>query len=118
MILQRLGTRGIANTRQFTNYYQLGCSNRVKELLDNAALGEDVTPQNQADLWSTSPYPDGAVFRNRDQSKKSRRPKQDPRETSIMLFPGQGSQYVGMAKGLVNIPQVKDMFEIAKEVLG
>lgn len=116
--LQRSGMKSIANTRHFTKFYPLECSNRVKELLDNAALGEDITPQNQADSWSTSPYPDGAVFRNRDQSKKSKRPKQDPRETSIMLFPGQGSQYVGMAKGLANIPQVRDMFQIAKEVLG
>lgn len=110
--------KSFLNIRRFTNYHQLGCSNRVKDLLENAALGEDITPQHQSDFWSTSPYPDGTVFRNRDQSKKSKRPKQDPRETSIMLFPGQGSQYVGMAKGLVSIPEVKDMFQIAKEVLG
>ena len=34
------------------------------------------------------------------------------------LFPGQGSQAVGMAKETLNIPRVKEMFDEAKEVLG
>lgn len=29
------------------------------------------------------------------QAKHSRRPKVDPRQTSVLLFPGQGTQYVG-----------------------
>lgn len=33
------------------------------------------------------------------------------------MFPGQGTQYVGMGKNLLVFPQVVDMFEAASEVL-
>lgn len=58
---------------------------KVKNLLQNAVTGnveKDVSQENG--LWSTDPY---SGF-SRDQSKMSRRPKKDPRETSIILFPG------------------------------
>lgn len=115
MILHRLGFRHFSKSPSFR------CSNKIKDLLNNAALG--VEPQNEADaqanVWSTTPYPKGAILNStRDQSKKSKRSGKDPRETSIILFPGQGAQYVGMAKSLVRIPEAKDMFDIASEVLG
>ncbi|VEL21641.1 unnamed protein product [Protopolystoma xenopodis] len=37
--------------------------------------------------------------------------------TSILLFPGQGSQFVGMAKKLLYLPKVKEMFEYAGSIL-
>lgn len=92
-------------------------TNRVADLLDNAATFEDLnqepTPDND---WSTLPYPEGTHLR-RDQSKKAQRPKTDPKETSIILFPGQGAQYVGMAAGLVKFPGARDIFELASSVL-
>lgn len=36
---------------------------------------------------------------------------------TIVLFPGQGSQFVGMAKSLVNIPDAKQLFDKASEIL-
>ena len=86
----------------------------IKNLLDDAVTGSPVNPD---DNWATQPYAEGTVFR-RDQSKKAIRPTIDPRETTIILFPGQGSQYVGMAKNLIKFPGAKDMFELANEVLG
>jgi [acyl-carrier-protein] S-malonyltransferase len=59
----------------------------------------------------------GAVPK-RDQAGKAFRSKTDPRETSIILFPGQGAQFVGMAKNLIKIPEARDMFELASDVLG
>nr|XP_033809319.1 malonyl-CoA-acyl carrier protein transacylase, mitochondrial [Geotrypetes seraphini] len=44
--------------------------------------------------------------------------KRCPLDSSIMLFPGQGSQFVGMGKGLLKYPTVRAMFEAAKSVLG
>nr|XP_039269261.1 malonyl-CoA-acyl carrier protein transacylase, mitochondrial-like [Styela clava] len=38
--------------------------------------------------------------------------------TSTLLFPGQGSQYVGMVKNLFKYQNVKDMFDVASEILG
>ncbi len=54
----------------------------------------------------------------RDQEKHSYRPKVDPRDTSILLFPGQGSQFVGMASSLLQYPNVPKMFNVAKSILG
>jgi [acyl-carrier-protein] S-malonyltransferase len=91
---------------------------KVKDLLDEAAIGiNETSPEH--DNWSTSPYPEGTVFsKNRDQSKKSKRPRKDPRDCSIILFPGQGAQYVGMAKDLIKIPEARDIYQLANEILG
>ena len=35
---------------------------------------------------------------------------------SIIVFPGQGSQFVGMGKRLLNLPKVPRMFELANHV--
>lgn len=49
---------------------------------------------------------------------KKRRPFIDPSTCSVLLFPGQGSQFVGMGRGLLKYPNVKDMFTAAKKILG
>lgn len=92
---------------------QLG-SEDVKDLLENAADFKDTMPE---DVWSTPLYPVN-VDPRRDQTIHSIRPKVDPRETSIILFPGQGSQYVGMGKDLMQYKNVKDIYEIASQILG
>mmetsp|Transcript_22102 Transcript_22102/g.56548 ORF Transcript_22102/g.56548 Transcript_22102/m.56548 type:complete len:505 (-) Transcript_22102:120-1634(-) len=43
---------------------------------------------------------------------------QKPSMPVALLFPGQGSQYVKMLDGVKDLPEVKDMLEKAKEVLG
>uniref|UniRef100_A0A023F858 [acyl-carrier-protein] S-malonyltransferase n=1 Tax=Triatoma infestans TaxID=30076 RepID=A0A023F858_TRIIF len=87
----------------------------VKALLDEAASFEDEEAARDGNEWSTSPYPKGATARN--QALHSLRPRVDPRETSIILFPGQGTQYVGMGSDLVKFPGAKDLFEAANSVL-
>ena len=54
----------------------------------------------------------------KDQARHSFRPKVDPRKTSILLFPGQGSQFVGMGASLLKYPNVSNMYKIASDVLG
>lgn len=44
-------------------------------------------------------------------------PEDCPKDPTIILFSGQGAQFVGMAKSLVDIPAAVDMFEIASDVL-
>ncbi|XP_005187564.1 probable malonyl-CoA-acyl carrier protein transacylase, mitochondrial [Musca domestica] len=61
----------------------------------------------QSKLLQNMLEPDGVV-----------RPKIDPKETSIILFPGQGTQYVGMASKLIRFPEARRIFELANEVLG
>lgn len=90
---------------------------KVKELLENSAAFVDTAPKNAEDQWATLPYPEGTVFNKRDQNRHFERTKVDPVDTSVILFPGQGSQFVGMAKSLMKFPQAQDLFELASEVL-
>ncbi|XP_037093728.1 probable malonyl-CoA-acyl carrier protein transacylase, mitochondrial [Pollicipes pollicipes] len=69
------------------------------------------------DRWATSLYPEGSRGRQ-SQARRSRRPPVDPRATSVLLFPGQGAQRVGMADALLPFPHVADMFEEASALLG
>ena len=64
--------------RTFYKCSRLRTEDKVKTLLKNAVTGN---VENENELWYS-----GAT--NRDQSKLSRRPRKDPRETSIILFPG------------------------------
>uniref|UniRef100_A0AAY4EMF5 Malonyl-CoA-acyl carrier protein transacylase, mitochondrial n=1 Tax=Denticeps clupeoides TaxID=299321 RepID=A0AAY4EMF5_9TELE len=41
-----------------------------------------------------------------------------PGEAHVALFPGQGSQFVGMGRGLVKYGAVRDMFSVAQKILG
>ncbi|MEQ2199932.1 putative tubulin polyglutamylase ttll1 [Xenoophorus captivus] len=51
-------------------------------------------------------------------AETERRHRKDPRGCSVLLFPGQGSQFVGMGRGLTKYPNVKEMFSAAQKILG
>lgn len=91
-------------------------SEDVRDLLDNSATFVDQVPQSEEQVWSTSPYPEGAP--RKSQAIHSLRPSVNPKETSIMLFPGQGAQFVGMGQSLLKFPVAKELFETANEILG
>lgn len=96
-----------------------GKGSKLQDLLDDSALGTGPLDEvDEEDEWRTSPYPIGAVVNPRQsQSMKSFRPKVDPALTSIILFPGQGSQYVGMGRELLKFPGACDIFEAANSIL-
>lgn len=60
---------------------------------------------------------DRRLFLRQSQGRHAFRPNDCPENPTIILFPGQGSQFVGMAKSLVDIPEAKEMFDIASDVL-
>lgn len=53
-----------------------------------------------------------------EQSKHAFRPKVDPAKTSVILFPGQGSQFVGMGRELLDFPNVLEIYKTASDVVG
>ncbi|XP_040271570.1 malonyl-CoA-acyl carrier protein transacylase, mitochondrial [Bufo bufo] len=59
---------------------------------------------------------EGAEVDREDPEKPQ--PSRSPSDSSVVLFPGQGSQQVGMSSGLLKYPNVRAMFQTAHRVLG
>lgn len=90
----------------------------LKQLLESSTGFIDTKPQHEQDKWATLPYVEGTVMSKRDRSELDiERPKIDPRDTSLILFPGDGAQFCGMAKSLESVPAAKDLFDYASEIL-
>ncbi|KFD56063.1 hypothetical protein M513_03187, partial [Trichuris suis] len=54
-----------------------------------------------------------------DERQKVLKPTVEPAvPATVMLFPGQGTQHVGMGQAACHLPVVKEMFETASSVLG
>lgn len=53
-----------------------------------------------------------------DVPEKEKRLRREPGNVSVLLFPGQGSQFVGMGRGLLKYGAVQDMFSVARKILG
>lgn len=75
---------------------------KINELLESLISFHDVKPEWK---WATRPYMQSNDF-------------EKPQERSVVLFTGQGSQYVGMAKNLTKYPKAMDLFGLASEILG
>nr|XP_046235119.1 malonyl-CoA-acyl carrier protein transacylase, mitochondrial [Scatophagus argus] len=75
-------------------------------------------PFSQDETRHPPPEPPAPLPDSEPTTVMQRRPRKDPDERSVLLFPGQGSQFVGMARGLLKYPNVKEMFTVAQKVLG
>nr|XP_049692349.1 probable malonyl-CoA-acyl carrier protein transacylase, mitochondrial [Helicoverpa armigera] len=84
----------------------------LRRLLDEASTyGEAETQAAEPEMrWATQPYAARA--------SPSEPPRVQPRDTAVLLFPGQGSQYVGMGRRLMDIPAAKRLYELASTVVG
>lgn len=83
----------------------------VARLLKEAATYSDAKDTS----WATSPYPADAP--TSIEEEKVIQPKIDPLDTSIVLFPGQGTIKVGTVQKYLRFPQARELFEIANEIL-
>ncbi|XP_015786474.1 probable malonyl-CoA-acyl carrier protein transacylase, mitochondrial [Tetranychus urticae] len=64
------------------------------------------------------PEPEKRVMRKKPYKFMLDSKSVEPSHTSIILFPGQGSQFVGMGHDMLDIPSVQKMFETAESILG
>ncbi|XP_060813201.1 probable malonyl-CoA-acyl carrier protein transacylase, mitochondrial [Bombus pascuorum] len=100
-----------SNTNQFHEDTSQ-CSYKTREvlhLLEKAATFNGVKDKN----WMTTPYPKDIPINFEEETK----PSIDPKNTSVLLFPGQGIIKVGMIKKYMNYPAAKELFEIANEII-
>lgn len=94
------------------------CLEKVRSLVSlrrrvstNQTCSSDGTQQPHPE--TTAPLPD-----NEAPPTKHWRRRKDPSDRTVLLFPGQGSQFVGMGRGLLKYPNVKEMFTVAQKILG
>ncbi|KAL0280020.1 UNVERIFIED_CONTAM: hypothetical protein PYX00_001445 [Menopon gallinae] len=65
--------------------------------------------------WATTAYPVGNPLKSKTNSENE---ADDDRYKSVIMFPGQGNQFVGMGKDLFTHSVVEDMFDSASSILG
>lgn len=83
---------------------------KISQLLEDSASFND----RNNDEWATKPYPTSAIPKEFTETK----PKHNPIDNSIILFPGQGIIRVGDVKQYLHYPRVKELFSIANDILG
>ena len=100
-------------------------SQRYKDTDDTKKDKNKVVPDYTIDRLLDSDSNDFQKEHKDDKYKGDRRtrfayrPKNyDPEETSIFLFPGQGSQFVGMGKKLIQYPVARNLYDTASDHLG
>uniref|UniRef100_A0A131XJB8 [acyl-carrier-protein] S-malonyltransferase n=1 Tax=Hyalomma excavatum TaxID=257692 RepID=A0A131XJB8_9ACAR len=86
----------------------------IAHLFRESATFDAEQPQS-SDVWSSPAYP--VRFKVPTEEKYEETIRIDPKNTSVILFPGQGSQFVGMGRNLLQYPNVSEMYERASDIL-
>lgn len=83
---------------------------KVRQLSSSVRHGSEKGKEPISDIISHDP--------ENEVPEKENRPRREPGMVSVLLFPGQGSQFVGMGRGLLKYGAVQDMFSVARKILG
>lgn len=97
------------NTFEKDSFQPSNETEEVIHLLKEAATFKDA---NNTD-WMTTPYPKGTQIN----VKKDTVPKINPKDTSVILFPGQGIIKVGMVKKYLGNKNAMELFKTANEIV-
>lgn len=131
-IIKRLHKHGISETEYLSrlntaaqefhspsyDYASSGTFTGGKEKLEEMLKNMSTEHQH---LSETDSFPSDIKRYKQWQSRQaaiSEEHKIQPSTTSVILFPGQGSQFVGMGKKLLRFPGVQDLYEEASSILG
>lgn len=118
-----LATRFVANRR----FKSSGDSKTID--LEAAASYDEAVHGHQME-WASSSYHEAAVKRLLTRPKRLKKKKnmmstlvtpsdKDDSGNSVLLFPGQGSQFVGMGRKILEaVPSAKDLYGTASHILG
>lgn len=92
----------------------------LRRLLDDATAFSEAEPSHRELQWATQPYAamPGARAAADTEAKRSARACAAPLDASVVLFPGQGTHFVGMGQRLADVPAARRLYELASEVLG
>ena len=86
-------------------------SSKTKDLLENAIITDDDLPD------MVGPNEKKKKSRHPQKEEESEKSGVDLSDKSVILFPGQGSQFVGMGSKLLDIPSVKELYDQASQIL-
>ncbi|CAK1544332.1 unnamed protein product [Leptosia nina] len=82
----------------------------LRRLVRDASLFGEGKEEEGELAWATQPY---AVSTSQEPTSRT-----DPKDTTVLLFPGQGSQHIGMGKCLDQVPAAMELYEFASSVVG
>lgn len=92
----------------------------LRRLLNDSSAFSETAPSDRELQWATQPY--AAVPNVRAaadaEAEREARMRTSPLDASVLLFPGQGTQFVGMGQRLAAVPAARRLYELASEVLG
>lgn len=94
------------------------CRGKVRSMVSLSRTLSTNKPGSPAGAHSPPPEAPSSLPDSQLAAAPERRPRKDPSGCSVLLFPGQGSQFVGIGKGLLKYPNVKEMFTVAHNILG
>ena len=99
--------------RQLSDYDNIErLRSKTKDLLENSVTTDDDLPDEVGPVSSKK-----KKARHPKREEKSAEPGVDLSDKSVILFPGQGAQFVGMGARLLDTPSVKELYDQASQIL-